>query len=716
MRRGLTVGLCLLVSGLGGFMASAEAAADPVRTLSVAGTGAAMYPDFEPGTLRYAATTTEATGGELEVTATTDDPAGVVLVQGTPTVSTTTTVSGLAEGEDVTVVIDDAAGRTTYSVMYLPAGFPALHATTNQASAVEPGLIGLTLNAFDGVQPAFGAIVDRNGVPVYAVDGPWDTDLKQQPNGEITVSRLTSKPGKTGYSLVTLDTTERDLPEIAWRDVAGDLTDTDGHDSIRLADGSTVLIGYEPRGDCGTGYLDATIQKQDPAGNVVFEWSSEGLEDEALNTIMWPTGGPCQRIDYAHVNSVVSVEDGDIIASFRHLSAAYRIATVAHDGHAKGEIIWKLGGEDSSFSFPGDPFPSGPCAQHTVGQLADGHILVFDNGTSGFCVDPSTPTDPAVARGETRVTEYALDLTATPKFTATLVWSYAPEGKYAPFAGSARRTPNGNTLIGWAADRSALATEVDAEGDTVWELQAADPPSGSQRYATYRAELLTALRPAVTMSGPADGATVLPGAVVAASGTCADWAGNALAACTVSGVVAGRLDTTSAGAHAWSVTASDGAGNLTTRTRHYTVLSPARKPDGLVRKAGATWWKGGGIYGSATDQTIQQRVRRQHTARSVWRVENDGTVAGAFRLTGSGSTARFRVQYFAGDTNVTAAVVGGTYRTASLAPGASMSLRVAVTPRRTASVGRQRTVLMSAVTVTGAPVVDRVATQVRVRR
>jgi hypothetical protein len=38
-----------------------------------------------------------------------------------------------------------------------------------------------------------------------------------------------------------------------------------------------------------------------------------------------------------------------------------------------------------------------------------------------------------------------------------------------------------------------------------------------------------------------------------------------------------------------------------------------------------------------------------------------------------------------------------------------------VTPRR-ASAGRQRTVVMSAFSVAGAPVVDRVATQVRVRR
>ena len=65
--------------------------------------------------------------------------------------------------------------------MYLPAGFPALHATTNLPGQVQPGLVGLTLTP--STRPArFGALVDRNGVPVYAVTGPWDTDLKEQPN------------------------------------------------------------------------------------------------------------------------------------------------------------------------------------------------------------------------------------------------------------------------------------------------------------------------------------------------------------------------------------------------------------------------------------------------------------------------------------------------------------------------------------------------------
>ena len=715
MRRLLSFVVVLAASGLGLFVPSA-AAPDIVRSLTVSGTEVGMYPAFDPAVLRYAATTTASTGGTLEITATTSDPSGSVLVDGQPA-TTPTTVSGLAEGQEVSVVIDDTDGRTTYSVMYLPAGFPALHATTRTPDREQPGLIGLTLNAFDGAQPAFGAIVDRNGVPVYAVDGPWDTDLKQQPNGDVTVSRLTrAGGGHTGYALVTLDRSDRSLPEEPTSyEVTDGLTDTDGHDSIRLADGSTVLIGYEPSNDAclpDTTYLDATIQKLDPAGNVVFQWTSQGMEGEALNTIPWPTTG-CQHIDYAHINSVVSVEDGDIIASFRHFSAAYRIATRAHDGYAKGDIVWKFGGKHSSFAFPNDPL-GGPCAQHTVSQLANGHLLVFDNGTSGFCVDPADPTGPAIARGTTRVSEYALDLAASPKPTATLVWSYPDDGsKYAMFAGSARRLGNGNTLIGWAADRSALATEVDAAGQTVWELKAADPPVGKQRYATYRAELITALRPTPAPNGPADGATVVQDSVVPASALCTDWAGSSLDACTTTGTIGGRLDTSTLGAHTWTVAATDGAGNSTTIARSYRVVD-GYLVDGIVRKDGSKSWKRDNVYGPE-GQLVRQRVARRHTATARWRVQNDGARPDTLALSGTGGTKRFRVRYLDGRTDVTAAVVAGTYRTTTLAPGAWTTLRVEVTPTRRAHGGASRTVRLQAAS-TSAANVDSVATQVTVRR
>jgi hypothetical protein len=283
---------------------------------------------------------------------------------------------------------------------------------------------------------------------------------------------------------------------------------------------------------------------------------------------------------------------------------------------------------------------------------------------------------------------------------------------FAFFAGNASRLANGNTLIGWASEMKATATEVDSAKNELWAIQV---PSGNN-YKTYRAALITALAPGATFSGPADHATVLVGDQVPVDATCRDFAGRAIDTCEVSGLLDGKLDTRTAGTRTWQVTSSYGAGNTTTITRHYTVRPALRLPDGLIRKAGSSTWKGGNVYGAATGQTVKQRAHRRHTATSFWKVQNDGERTDTFLLEGTRSTRRFKVHYFAGSTDVTSAVVAGTYRTAALVAGASTVLRIEVTPTRRAHVGRSRTVRLHATSASSAVAVDAVATQVTARR
>jgi hypothetical protein len=706
MRRVLVLCVVLVASAWGLFVPS-PAAPLPTRSLSVSGTGVAMYPAFDPAITRYAVTTTSATGDSLGVTATTADPAGSVLLNGRLTTSPTTSVSGLAPGDEVSVIYDDADGPTAYSLVFLPAGFPALTATTPTAGPLAPGLVAFTLNTFGWTPlPAFDTIVDRNGVPVYVVPAAQgDLDLKEQPSGEITVSRPTTTAGRTGDALVTLDD---QLEEGVRREMVG-RTNTDGHDSVRLGDGSTILIGYEQ--DAGTLLTDATIQKLDPDGTVAFDWDSRA--ELPLTVAAQPAQGAFNPYwDYAHINSVVSVADGDVIASFRHLSSIYRIATASHDGYEAGDVIWRLGGRDSDFTFEGDPHPGGPCAQHTASELSNGNILVFDNGSNAMCLDDA-PGGTTIARNSTRITEYELDTTAG---TATLVWSHAPDDKYAFFAGSARRTANGNTLIGWAADKDSLATEVNTAGDVLWDIKT---PAVAPQYMTYRAELITGLtdliRPAVT-SGVPDSTVLVVGDTVSPEASCTDRGGSNLQTCVVTGLSGGLLDTTTPGARTWQAVAADGAGNTTTLVRHYTVRSPGRLPDGIIRKTGSTRWRGGDLYGDAASQTVRQVARRRHTVAAVWRVQNDGERVDGFRLVASGGHGRVRVRYLAGGTEVTRAVVAGTYRTPALAPGESTSLRVELTPTRRSRVGAVRTFTLRAVSAGDTTRVDRVATTVTIRR
>jgi hypothetical protein len=719
MHRLFGVVVVLSLSGLGLF-APTSATPGPTRTVAVTGTEVSMFPAFDPATTRYGVTTTDATGGSLQVTASTTDPAGQVLIDGRPTPSgSARTVSGLSEGDEVSVIFLESGGSTAYSLVYLPTQFPAMDATG--AGPVQPGYLGVGLTTF-GAGPSFEALLDRNGVPAWVRTGA-SNDLKRQTNGELTVMRPTTAgaDGFTGYDLLTLD---NQFAEVARRHVATPLTDTDNHDSQRLADGSTILIGYEPRGPVGTGYLDATIQKLDVNGNVVFQWSSEGLEAETLNAMPWPQGSPDARIDYAHVNSVEEIPDGthDLLVSFRHFSSVYRIATVAHDTYASGDVVWRLGGRHSDFTFVNDnDFPTpGPCAQHNATWIGPDRVLLFDNGsvTLGLshaaCVDPSDPVNGVgIARAHTRVSEYVLDPV---NGTATLDWSYVPTGKFTFFAGATARLGNGHTLVGWASDRTTLATEVDAAASPVWSL-AVRGNTQNVGYTSYRVSLLDytdAIAPTIT-PGVTDKAVYVVGDSVAPPYRCTDEGGSTLQSCTVTGLTAGRLDTTTVGTRAWTVTAEDGAGNPASVTQTYTVRS-GRMPDGMIRKGGSTWWKGSNVYGPATDQTVGQHAHRRHTVRSFWRVQNDGERADAFTLVGTRGNARYKVRYFAGSADVTAAVVAGTYRTATIAAGASVTLRVEVTPTRRARVGRARTFTLRAASTTTPDAVDRVATRVTARR
>ncbi len=140
-----------------------------------------------------------------------------------------------------------------------------------------------------------------------------------------------------------------------------------------------------------------------------------------------------------------------------------------------GDEIWQLGGMGGDFTFVDDPFGN-LCGQHTATQLESGNILLFDNGQDCW--------PEVAARGEhTRVSEYELDLT---EMTATLVWSFDREGAYATSQGSAQRLANGNTFIGWGNGPDQLATEVDADGNIVFEIEARDSAGIVISYRAWR--------------------------------------------------------------------------------------------------------------------------------------------------------------------------------------------------------------------------------------
>jgi hypothetical protein len=392
--------------------------------------------------------------------------------------------------------------------------------------------------------------------------------------------------------------------------------------------------------------------------------------------------------------------------SFRHLSAVFKVARTAHDGFAVGDVVWKLGGRDSTLSFVDDP-DGGPCAQHAATELADGHILLFDNGSSTvtkpFCVDPADRTGPVVQRPVTRITEYAVDAAAG---TATLVWSWQRDDRFAHFAGSAQRLANGDTLVGWAAETEAIVSEVDHDGTLLWELR--DPVAPAYfTYRAVRAEVPDATPPEVSLQSPAGGATYARGQQVIASFDCTDRGGSSLQGCAAPAEAGTAIDTDRVGVHSFRVEATDGAGNVTRRTRTYTVL-PDHRLDALIRPAGTAGFTGDDVYGGAGRQRVAATAGGEHgRATAVVRVENDGTRRVRYTMSGQTGNDLFRVEY-----RLRAAGPGTTV----LEPGESRTVRVTVIRRSAARPGDVITVVVAARSARHPGADDAVAIRVRAGR
>lgn len=649
------------------------------------GGDAMMYPAYSPAISRYAVHPGPDGSVRVDVTG-----AAQVWFDGVPDADGTATFTGLTPGEEISVFLDTGAGRRTHALYVLPEGFPTLEATSTGAT-LTPGNIALTLDRFDSTSPKFETIVDRHGVPVYTHPRAGRSmDLKLAANGRLTVHRRpTTTQGRTGGALVELDD---QFNEVRRHETAG-LVDTDDHDSLLLPDGSVWLLAYEH--NATTGLVDSVVQHLDPEGNVVWDWSSAPF---ALETVT------PENPDYAHANSLDVRPNGDVLVSFRHLSSVFLIRPGAGSGTEEDEVVWKLGGRDSDFTFPtGDV---GPCAQHSATILPEsGNVLMFDNGSGGayfnnLCVDQTDPDGDPVERPTSRVVEFELSSlpSGEAKGVAAVERTYGDTDRFAFFMASARQLETGNILIGWASAPPWMATETDATGDTIWRLGEVRPEIDPPRpYLPYRAALVPerdGFDPQVVLDGPADGLTVTQGSVVPVEFSCTDRGGSTLRSCD--GPSGRRLDTTTAGTRTWSVTARDGSGRTTTRTRSYTVAAapsaptptaptppqptaaplPAT-PDLSVRVLPRRRWVGTGAL-APTVQDVRAGARPRQVVRARVRLINVGDTRGRFRLRAPASVARGQItlSYRSRGRLRTHAVSGRGWRTPAMAPGDRLRVTV----------------------------------------
>ncbi|WP_374455186.1 aryl-sulfate sulfotransferase [Nocardioides sp.] len=668
--------------------AQSTAAVAPVHDVVVtglSGTTVSTWPAYDPGVDRFAVTPS-ASGSGLAVQASSSDAAAAIRVNGRPVGNgVRLDLPALTPGEEVNVQITDTSGTSNQSWIYLPAGFPPI-STTSAGAGPEPGHTAVTLRAGPGAD-SYATLVDARGVPAKVITTELgSSDLNRQPNGHYSLAVALAEDLWGDHVIREYD---ESFQLVATHRML-DQPKTDFHDSILLPGGGRILMAYIKADD---GQTDSWLQEVSPSGEVLLPWNSRDHVDRATDPIINALG------DYAHLNSMQVMHDGNLLLSFRHLNQVMKI------NRTTGEVIWRLGGRRSDFTFDDDPL-AGPCAQHTARELANGDIQIFDNGSGQtslqnepLCPNPdgAGPYDPDVQvfRPHSRVTVYRLDEAAG---EASLVQSHEV-GAFSQFAGSAQRLGGGsltdNILVG--TNNASLvpgggdapdATELDADGNVVWSLT-------SPGYATYRAARVDApdrIAPHVAIASPADGAIVQQGADLAASFGCSDTGGSNLDTCQGSAPNGASL-TKDVGTHRLVVTGTDRAGNTTSRSVSYTVTpGPATPPgtqppppavavaDAMIRKPGGAWM-GRDRYETRRDQTVTLRQRAGSSTSVRVRIRNAGDDSGRMRVVGSTGSRWITGRWYAGKREVTRQVRSGTWRTPSLSPGESVTLRLVVTSR-----------------------------------
>src|SRR5216683_6510884 len=210
--------------------------------------------------------------------------------------------------------------------------------------------------------------------------------------------------------------------------------------------------GTEEKGKIWAGYLVEMTKD----GRTVWERRSWEHLDPAKDVI---TAVQENRSEWTHGNAVIELPDGNLLVSFRDISTIIKIH------RQSGEVVWKLGAPPLS-------------GQHAPTPLANGNILIFDNGPHRL--DHSFPFS--------RVIE------VNPA-TNEIVWKFQEANLpnfYSPRISNAQRLPNGNTLINEGSFGHFF--EVTSEGEVVWEYvnpyfgpgSAAAKAQGNSVFRVYR--------------------------------------------------------------------------------------------------------------------------------------------------------------------------------------------------------------------------------------
>ncbi len=350
----------------------------------------------------------------------------------------------------------------------LPANFPALAVTTNDALNVANGYIFLT-DSYKSTNYGYYVMMLTNDGTAFWYKSLTNAafDFKELPNGYLHYAQQYQALTWGGGGYVTheiLDENFNDVESIR----AGNGYNAECHDFRMLPNGHALVTSYYmtrvdmskivTNGNPAALVSGAIIQELDAQRNVVFQWRSW---DHYPFTSQW-VNSSASIITEFHVNCVFEDTDGNLV-----ISTPQWVKKISRQ---TGQIMWHLGGTENQFTFVGVSQQEGTndFAGHDINRLPNGHVLIYNNSTFG----PGATS---------KAHEYALDETNK---IATHIWTYTPSPAVSgPSQGSAQRLPNGNTFIGWGGTSGSglpACTEVSGT-NVVFQMGFTNPQTTSYR-------------------------------------------------------------------------------------------------------------------------------------------------------------------------------------------------------------------------------------------
>ncbi len=388
----------------------------------------------------------------------------------------------LDAGQRLEVEVSDEADARIYAVSVPPVDLAPVMAEGD----LGDGFYLLTTRDFTKTELRSGysryqLVVDGRGVPVWWRPSPGLTfDFRVTPHGDFSMNGQLGE-GLSMESLVVrpegaqlVERWSPPVPEV-WTLATGD-----PHELWVFEDGSTLQSIRGERvedlrsiGGALAHVVSATgLQARSPSGEITAEWTAfEHIAPELLPGEVVDQLDEERPFPAAHINSVDPLEDGWLL-SLRSPGEVVRV-----DGQS-GEVLWRLGGARSDFTFVDDPL-DGFYGQHSARWLGSDQVALFDNRTN---------FDHHVG-GDVRAVVYQLDFEA---WTARLVFSHAAVGAGdADFAGQVQRLPNGETLVSWGStqtlgdgSKAPILTRLGADGAVLGTLSL---PLGTYSYRVWPA-------------------------------------------------------------------------------------------------------------------------------------------------------------------------------------------------------------------------------------